>query len=357
MRPCAADGMTAPGAAAVTAVASTAASSASPSDSAGTSGASADNNSNGTGFSATPEPKSSGSQPSGSRSEIHFPHIESQSTNIYESKQNRKIIRLLTVIAYMFAVSLAAIVLSLYYLFLWDPYPPGGGTTGAASNAVSPNGQYGDAAAAHPGHEGGGGKGGKRGSRVSNAPQVRFLASGPAEGGPPPAPSPPIPSGSRPGRFPVAVVPAADPGALSPEPSSNSTSALTAETAEAELTDSPGVDQETNQTLPSAISPLSLLTRNGTESVWEQSQEQNTTEQILISAEPTARESDHGRNQTAPDSERPERSKRPGAGVTSAVQVPPVSAAQAKGVLEVPVPAAAQAKANKSSATEAFTPS
>ncbi|KFM66769.1 hypothetical protein X975_16791, partial [Stegodyphus mimosarum] len=36
-------------------------------------------------------------------------------------KQHKKLVRLLTVIAYVFSVSLGAIVLSLYYVFLWDP--------------------------------------------------------------------------------------------------------------------------------------------------------------------------------------------------------------------------------------------
>ena len=84
------------------------------SESAGTS--SMDQNSNGTAFSGTPEPKGS----TCSRSEIHYPSLDNHG-NMYESKQNRKLVRFVTVIAYMFAVSLAAIVLSLYYFFLWDP--------------------------------------------------------------------------------------------------------------------------------------------------------------------------------------------------------------------------------------------
>ncbi|XP_044730938.1 uncharacterized protein LOC123293979 [Chrysoperla carnea] len=40
---------------------------------------------------------------------------------MYEPKQNKKVIRVLTVIAYLFFVSLAAIVLSLYYVILWKP--------------------------------------------------------------------------------------------------------------------------------------------------------------------------------------------------------------------------------------------
>lgn len=39
---------------------------------------------------------------------------------LYEPK-NKKVIRILTVAAYVLCVSLAAIMLSLYYLFFWDP--------------------------------------------------------------------------------------------------------------------------------------------------------------------------------------------------------------------------------------------
>ncbi|KAL7633096.1 UNVERIFIED_CONTAM: hypothetical protein RMT77_016458 [Armadillidium vulgare] len=38
-----------------------------------------------------------------------------------EKTQNKKIVRLLTVIAYVISVSMAAIILSLYYVFLWEP--------------------------------------------------------------------------------------------------------------------------------------------------------------------------------------------------------------------------------------------
>ncbi len=41
---------------------------------------------------------------------------------LYEPKQNKKMFRIMTVIVYMFCVSMIAILLSLYYLFLWDPY-------------------------------------------------------------------------------------------------------------------------------------------------------------------------------------------------------------------------------------------
>jgi hypothetical protein len=40
---------------------------------------------------------------------------------LYEPKKVRKVIRVLTVMAYVLSVSLAAIMLSLYYVFLWDP--------------------------------------------------------------------------------------------------------------------------------------------------------------------------------------------------------------------------------------------
>lgn len=93
----------------------------SPSDS-GPSNASLDNNdSNGTVFSGTPEHKGS----IASRSEINYPVIGDHSS-IYLSKQNRKLVRFVTVIAYIFFVSLAAIVLSFFYFFLWDPSMEGG---------------------------------------------------------------------------------------------------------------------------------------------------------------------------------------------------------------------------------------
>ncbi|KAK1132486.1 hypothetical protein K0M31_013869 [Melipona bicolor] len=44
--------------------------------------------------------------------------------DIYENRGTKKIIRLVTVLAYMFSVSFVAIVLSAYYLFLWEPPNP-----------------------------------------------------------------------------------------------------------------------------------------------------------------------------------------------------------------------------------------
>ncbi|XP_034192888.2 uncharacterized protein LOC117610066 isoform X2 [Osmia lignaria lignaria] len=44
--------------------------------------------------------------------------------DLYENRGTKKIIRLVTVMAYMFSVSFVAIVLSAYYLFLWEPPNP-----------------------------------------------------------------------------------------------------------------------------------------------------------------------------------------------------------------------------------------
>ncbi|KAL9696237.1 hypothetical protein quinque_015522 [Culex quinquefasciatus] len=46
---------------------------------------------------------------------------EDSKDRLYEAKQNQKAIRILTVAAYVLCVSLVAIMLSLYYVFLWDP--------------------------------------------------------------------------------------------------------------------------------------------------------------------------------------------------------------------------------------------
>lgn len=46
---------------------------------------------------------------------------EDSKDRLYEAKQNQKAIRILTVAAYVLCVSLVAIMLSLYYIFLWDP--------------------------------------------------------------------------------------------------------------------------------------------------------------------------------------------------------------------------------------------
>lgn len=41
---------------------------------------------------------------------------------LYESKEKKKLIRVLTVIGYIFTVSLAAIMLSLYYVFFYPKH-------------------------------------------------------------------------------------------------------------------------------------------------------------------------------------------------------------------------------------------
>jgi len=43
---------------------------------------------------------------------------------IYENRGSKKIIRVLTVMAYLFSVSFVAILLSAYYIFLWEPPNP-----------------------------------------------------------------------------------------------------------------------------------------------------------------------------------------------------------------------------------------
>lgn len=49
------------------------------------------------------------------------------------SALNDKLIRILTVIAYLCSVSGAAFMLSLYYIFLWDPAGHGGGESKPAA--------------------------------------------------------------------------------------------------------------------------------------------------------------------------------------------------------------------------------
>lgn len=51
---------------------------------------------------------------------VKLPATETIS-RFYQPQANRKVIRILTVAVYVFCVSLAAIMLSLYYIFIWDP--------------------------------------------------------------------------------------------------------------------------------------------------------------------------------------------------------------------------------------------
>ncbi|KAL2717700.1 uncharacterized protein V1478_013400 [Vespula squamosa] len=46
---------------------------------------------------------------------------EERKDKLYEPKHKKKLVRVLTVIAYIIFVSLAAILLSLYYTYIWDP--------------------------------------------------------------------------------------------------------------------------------------------------------------------------------------------------------------------------------------------
>lgn len=45
---------------------------------------------------------------------------EEAKDRLYEPKHKKKVVRVLTVVAYIFFVSLAAIMLSLYYVFIWN---------------------------------------------------------------------------------------------------------------------------------------------------------------------------------------------------------------------------------------------
>ena len=56
---------------------------------------------------------------------------------LFESRKNQRTVRVLTVCAYVLTVSLAAIILSAYYVFLWVPSDP------SAKNAQNPNAKCG----------------------------------------------------------------------------------------------------------------------------------------------------------------------------------------------------------------------
>ena len=51
-------------------------------------------------------------------------HVHGQDKAATDPAQT-KLVRLLTVIAYVCSVSMAAVMLSLYYVFLWDPHRDG----------------------------------------------------------------------------------------------------------------------------------------------------------------------------------------------------------------------------------------
>ena len=52
------------------------------------------------------------------------PADKAKADALYENREPKKIIRIITVTAYMFSVSFVGIVLSAYYIFLWHPPNP-----------------------------------------------------------------------------------------------------------------------------------------------------------------------------------------------------------------------------------------
>nr|XP_021524459.1 LOW QUALITY PROTEIN: putative transmembrane protein INAFM2 [Aotus nancymaae] len=105
------------------------------------------------------------------------------------AKTNKKWVRLATVFAYVLSVSLAAIVLAVYYSLIWQPV--GAGTSGGAagpppggSNATGPSGTSGAAAARGPNTTGS-----SRREAPRDAPPLQAARAAPPE---PPADSPPV---------------------------------------------------------------------------------------------------------------------------------------------------------------------
>lgn len=68
-------------------------------------------------------------------------HSSATKDKLYERKRKGKFIRVLIVMAYVLSVSLAAIMLSLYYVFLWDPKIPTVGREGAPMALMDPGPQ------------------------------------------------------------------------------------------------------------------------------------------------------------------------------------------------------------------------
>lgn len=50
---------------------------------------------------------------------------QAANSSLYERKPNQKALKVLTVAAYILFVSMAAIILSFYYVFIWDPTSKG----------------------------------------------------------------------------------------------------------------------------------------------------------------------------------------------------------------------------------------
>ncbi|KAM6201545.1 putative transmembrane protein INAFM2 [Rhynchocyon petersi] len=95
------------------------------------------------------------------------------------AKTNKKWVRLATVFAYVLSVSLAAIVLAVYYSLIWQPV--GAGTSGGAagpphggSNATGPSGTSGGAPGANA-------TGSSRREAPRDAPPLQAARPAPAE--------------------------------------------------------------------------------------------------------------------------------------------------------------------------------
>ena len=72
---------------------------------------------------ATPEPKANSHATNNSRTDLQYPNFHSPPRIYQQNVKSSKIFRILTVLAYMVAVSMAAILLSIYYTFIWkNPY-------------------------------------------------------------------------------------------------------------------------------------------------------------------------------------------------------------------------------------------
>ncbi|XP_014473107.1 PREDICTED: uncharacterized protein LOC106743616 [Dinoponera quadriceps] len=71
------------------------------------------------------EEESSGEvEPQDAASALEVPQKD-PNADIYENRGSKKIIRVVTVMAYLFSVSFVGILLSAYYIFLWEPPNPG----------------------------------------------------------------------------------------------------------------------------------------------------------------------------------------------------------------------------------------
>ncbi|XP_074698689.1 putative transmembrane protein INAFM2 [Strix aluco] len=104
------------------------------------------------------------------------------------AKTNKKWVRLATVLAYVLSVSLAAIVLAVYYSLIWQPVRGGGGGSGPAVTTSQP-----------------------RASPPPPGPAASHSPAGPAQE-PPPLPTGPDPSLAETGRPDASPPPGAEGG-------------------------------------------------------------------------------------------------------------------------------------------------